>query len=172
MAETSRRGMLLGLAAAMAGAATTLTAVPAEAHARVGSIPEVARRAGQFETLLAAAAAAGLVPALSGRGPLTVFAPTDAAFAALAAGTVQSLLRPENRATLRRILSYHVVPGRVLARDLAGRRLNVRTLAGLRVHIDGRRGVRVNRSRVIRADVLARNGVIHVIDRVLMPPTH
>ena len=137
-----------------------------------GDIVDVASSAGQFQTLLAAAKAAGLVEALQGRGPLTVFAPTDAAFNALPAGTVDRLLRPENRAELRRILSYHVIQGEVFAADLDGRTVRPRTLAGPRLSVDGRQGVSVNNARVVAADVDASNGVIHVIDRVLLPPTH
>lgn len=135
-------------------------------------ILDVAREAGSFSTLLAAAQAAGLVDALKGDGPLTVFAPTDAAFAALPAGTVERLLRPENRAELRRVLSYHVVQGRVEAADLAGRTVRPRTLAGPRLSVDGRQGVSINNARVITADVQADNGIIHIIDRVLLPPAH
>jgi uncharacterized surface protein with fasciclin (FAS1) repeats len=152
-------------------ATATLTSARTPAAVR-GDIVDVAARAGSFETLLAAAEAAGLVDALQGDGPLTVFAPTDDAFSALPAGTVQRLLRPENREELRRLLSYHVVPGAVFAADLAGRTSRPRTLAGLRVSVDGRQGVSVNTARVITADVRASNGVIHVIDRVLLPPAH
>lgn len=137
-----------------------------------GDIVDVAAGAGQFNTLLAAARAAGLVDALQGAGPLTVFAPTDAAFEALPPGAVARLLRPENRAELRRVLSYHVIQGEVFAADLAGRTVRPRTLAGPRLSVDGRQGVSVNNARVISADVDADNGVIHVIDRVLLPPTH
>lgn len=135
-----------------------------------GDLVDVAAGAGQFQTLLAAARAAGLVSALKGDGPLTVFAPTDDAFRALPAGTVDRLLRPENRDELRRVLSYHVIQGEVFASDLAGRTSRPRTLAGARVAVDGRQGVSVNNARVITADVTASNGVIHVIDRVLLPP--
>lgn len=135
------------------------------------NIVETAASAGSFETLLAAAKAAGLADALSGTGPLTVFAPTDEAFAALPAGTVESLLKPENIDTLRAILLYHVVEGDVRAAqvvelDAAG------TLNGQRVDIAVNDGtVTVDNARVVSADVLATNGTIHVIDRVLMPST-
>jgi uncharacterized surface protein with fasciclin (FAS1) repeats len=137
--------------------------------AAAGDIVDVAAGAGQFRTLLAAAAAAGLVDSLKGPGPLTVFAPTDAAFAALPKGTVESLLKPENRAQLRQILTYHVVSGRILAGDLAGKTAMPKTLAGQTLDVDGRQGVSVNNARVTQADVLANNGVVHVIDRVLLP---
>jgi uncharacterized surface protein with fasciclin (FAS1) repeats len=136
-----------------------------------GTIVDVAVGAGQFGTLVAAVQAAGLVPTLSGPGPFTVFAPTDAAFAKLPAGTVDTLLRPENRAQLTAILTYHVVPGRVLAADLAGRTAAPATVQGATVAVDGRMGVKVNNATVTTADVMASNGVIHVIDTVLMPPT-
>lgn len=134
------------------------------------TLVDVAVGAGQFGTLVAAVQAAGLAPTLMGEGPFTVFAPTDAAFAALPGGTVENLLRPENRATLQRILTYHVVSGRITSDQLAGRRAMPATVAGPTVNVDGRNGVRVNDARVIQADVSASNGVIHVIDRVLMPP--
>ena len=134
------------------------------------TLVDVAVGAGQFQTLVAAVQAAGLAPTLMGQGPFTVFAPTDAAFAALPGGTVENLLRPENRATLQRILTYHVVSGRITSDQLAGRRSMPATVAGPTVRVDGRSGVRVNDARVIQADVGASNGVIHVIDRVLMPP--
>jgi uncharacterized surface protein with fasciclin (FAS1) repeats len=168
-ATLTRRG-LFGLAAAVPLA---MAFGADEAEARAADIVDTAAAAGQFRTLLAAATAAGLAPTLKGRGPFTVFAPTDAAFAALPAGTVQSLLRPENRATLRAILTYHVVAGRVRAADILGRRLHVTTVNGRQVDVNGRGGrVRVNRARVVQADIMARNGIIHVIDRVLMPPGH
>jgi uncharacterized surface protein with fasciclin (FAS1) repeats len=155
-------------AAPMTGAKLTRIAHPAATRA-TGDIVDVAAGAGQFRTLLAAAAAAGLVDALKGPGPITVFAPTDAAFAALPKGTVESLLKPENRAQLRQILTYHVVSGRILASDLAGKTAQPTTLAGQTLNVDGRQGVSINNARVITADVLASNGVIHVIDRVLLP---
>lgn len=141
---------------------------PARAQER-GDIVAVAQSAGQFNTLLAAATAAGLVDALRGDGPLTVFAPTDAAFAALPHGTVDRLLRPENRDELRALLTYHVVAGRVTSDQLAGRTAAPVTLNGAILAVDGRQGVKVNDATVIAADVAADNGVIHVIDAVLMP---
>jgi uncharacterized surface protein with fasciclin (FAS1) repeats len=137
------------------------------------NIVEVAKSAGTFNTLLAAAEAAGLVGALSGDGPLTVFAPTDDAFAALPAGTVETLLKPENKDQLVAVLSYHVV-GRTLTSDmLPGRAIHVRTIkAGgdrtLTVDKSGS-GVTVDGATVIQADIKADNGVVHVIDKVLLP---
>jgi uncharacterized surface protein with fasciclin (FAS1) repeats len=132
-------------------------------------IVDIAASDDQFSTLVAAVSAAGLVDTLKGDGPFTVFAPTNAAFEALPAGTVENLLKPENKDQLIKILTYHVVPGAVTSDQLAGQRLDVATVQGQTVHIDGRNGVKVNRSRVTTADIIASNGVIHVIDRVLLP---
>ncbi|MEO1550846.1 MAG: fasciclin domain-containing protein [Pseudomonadota bacterium] len=134
-----------------------------------GDIVDVAAGAGSFNTLVAAVQAAGLVETLKGPGPFTVFAPTDEAFAALPAGTVESLLLPENKDQLVAILTYHVVPGTTRAADLAGQRLSVATVNGANVHIDGRDGVKVENATVTAADIEASNGVIHVIDAVLLP---
>ncbi|MEM1096203.1 MAG: fasciclin domain-containing protein [Bacteroidota bacterium] len=153
---------LLALALLLASA-TSLTAHPDDS-ARHNDIVEVAQDAGQFQTLLAAAEAAGLVGTLKGDGPLTVFAPTDKAFERLPAGTVQRLLRPENRSELRALLTYHVVPGRIRARDLL-QQSSARTVNGARVPF----GLRIQGANVIQADVRASNGIIHVIDAVLMP---
>jgi uncharacterized surface protein with fasciclin (FAS1) repeats len=132
-------------------------------------IVDIAAGAGTFNTLVAAVGAAGLVETLKSPGPFTVFAPTDDAFAALPAGTVDSLLLPENKDKLTAILTYHVVPGAVMSADLAGKRLNVATVNGETVHIDGTNGVTVNGATVVTADIVASNGVIHVIDSVLLP---
>lgn len=132
-------------------------------------IVDIAASNEQFSTLVAAVSAAGLVETLKGDGPFTVFAPTNAAFEALPAGTVEDLLKPENKDKLIAVLTYHVVPGAVTSDQLAGERLDVATVQGQTVHIDGRNGVKVNKSRVTTADIIASNGVIHVIDRVLLP---
>lgn len=132
-------------------------------------IVDTAAGAGQFKTLVAAVQAAGLVNTLKGPGPFTVFAPNDAAFKKLHAGTVESLLKPQNRQRLVQILTYHVVPGKVTAKDLAGKRVRATTVEGSTVRVDGRNGVKVNNARVVTADIGTSNGVIHVIDRVLMP---
>ena len=132
-------------------------------------IVDIAVSNGNFNTLVAAVTAAGLVDTLKGDGPFTVFAPTDAAFAALPEGTVESLLLPENKDALVSILTYHVVPGAVTSNQLAGQRLSVATVNGANVHIDGRNGVKVEDSNVTTADIIASNGVIHVIDAVLLP---
>ena len=124
--------------------------------------------AGKFNTLVAAAKAAGLVETLSGKGPLTVFAPTDEAFAALPEGTVENLLKPENIDQLTAILTYHVVPGKVMSGDLSDD-MEAETVQGSTVTIDLDNGVMVEEATVVTADVEATNGVIHVIDRVILP---
>ncbi|CAN1485052.1 COG2335 Secreted and surface protein containing fasciclin-like repeats [Paracoccaceae bacterium] len=132
-------------------------------------IVDIAAADDQFSTLVAAVTAAGLVDTLKGDGPFTVFAPTNAAFEALPAGTVEDLLKPENKDKLIAILTYHVVPGAVTSDQLAGQRMDVATVQGQTVHVDGRSGVKVNSSKVTTADIIASNGVIHVIDSVLLP---
>jgi len=148
-------------------AESTSTRYVTETHS--ADIVDTAKAAGSFNTLLAAADAAGLVGALKGDGPLTVFAPTDAAFAALPAGTVESLLLPENKQQLADILKLHVIAGSAVTSDqLAGKQISAETLNGA-VSIDGTNGVTVNGANVVAADVEASNGVIHVIDAVLLP---
>lgn len=133
------------------------------------TIVETAIAAGSFETLVAAIQAAGLVDALNGEGPFTVFAPTDAAFSALPDGTLESLLMAENRAQLESILTFHVVAGRLTAAEVIESG-EVVTLQGQRLPISVSDGiVRVGGAAVLQADVLASNGVIHVIDAVLLP---
>ncbi len=151
----------------MALAATTALAAPAVAQDM--NIVETAVSAGNFTTLVAAVEAAGLVETLSGEGPFTVFAPTDEAFAALPEGTVESLLLPENRDQLVSILTYHVVPGAVMSTDLTDDMMAA-TVEGSDIMIDLDSGVMVNDATVIAADIEASNGVIHVIDAVIMPP--
>ena len=149
----------------------TLTA-PAFAghHGKKMDVVDTAAAAGTFETLIAAAKAAGLVDALKGDGPLTVFAPTDEAFAALPEGTLDSLLKPENKDQLSAILLYHVVSGKVMSSDLSGT-INAETLQGDTVEVvASASGVTVNGANVVKADVAASNGVIHVIDAVILPP--
>jgi uncharacterized surface protein with fasciclin (FAS1) repeats len=143
---------------------------PPAAAQRHDNILDVARSAGQFNTLLAALDAAGLTPVIGGKGPFTVFAPTDEAFAKLPAGTVESLLEEENLPKLAEILKYHVVEGRVYA-DQALKAREAETLAGYPVQIGVADGsVRVNSSGVTATDIDAANGVIHIIDAVLLPP--
>lgn len=137
----------------------------------VPRIPDVARTAGQFTTLLAAVDAAGLTETLLGTGPFTVFAPTDDAFRRLPQGTVDDLLRPQNRDKLRQILTYHVIAGRVTAARAASVR-SAETVSGERVRIRTEGGLlRINEAAVRIADIPARNGIVHVIDRVLLPET-
>jgi uncharacterized surface protein with fasciclin (FAS1) repeats len=152
-------------------AATALATLSACAGVGGGEdIVDVAVSNGNFNTLVAAVQAAGLEETLRGDGPFTVFAPTDAAFAALPAGTVENLLKPENKAKLASILTYHVVPGTVKAADVIGVETTVETVNGQSLTVDGTRGgVLVNNARVEIANVPASNGVIHVIDKVLLP---
>ncbi len=170
--------MLLSVAAlaAMLGAtAFTATAEgPPAASAPVAAsdIVTTALAAGQFKTLVAAVQAAGLESTLRGAGPFTVFAPTDAAFAALPPGTVADLLKPENKAKLASILTYHVLSGKVPASAVAGKTTEVATVQGKTVKVIGASDgtVTVNGAKVVAADVNASNGVIHVIDKVILPP--
>ena len=161
--------LAIGLAVPLAQAAPSDNAAAAKPAQAKADIVDTALAAGQFGTLAAALKAAGLVDTLKGPGPFTVFAPTDAAFAALPAGTVESLLKPENREKLTAILTYHVVPGRYPAARVAGLD-SAATVNGGSVDIKAEGGtVMVDEARVIQADVTATNGVIHVIDKVLMP---
>lgn len=142
-----------------------------DSHSDDHSIVGVAKRAGAFETLLAAANAAGLAEALQGKGPFTIFAPTDEAFAKIPAGQIKALLKPENRATLQAILKFHVVAGKVQLSDIADGRL-FKTLNGQRLAVSLRHGhVKLGRSSIVSADIQASNGIIHVIDSVLLPET-
>jgi uncharacterized surface protein with fasciclin (FAS1) repeats len=134
-------------------------------------IVDTAVAAGSFSTLVAAVRAAGLEETLRGKGPFTVFAPTDEAFAALPAGTLQSLLEPQNREQLVAILTYHVTAGKTKSKDIAGKIATVNTVNGAPLSIDATDGVKVNEANVVKADVYATNGVIHVIDAVLLPPS-
>ena len=149
-------------------AATTALAAPAFADGHSKNLVETAQDAGNFTTLLAAAEAAGLVDTLTS-GEFTVFAPTDEAFAALPEGTVESLLEEENRQQLTDILLYHVVPGTVMSTDLSDDMEAATALEGRSVMIDLDDGVRVGPATVTTADIEASNGVIHVIDQVLLP---
>ena len=165
----------------LAGAAAATLALGAAAQAQqnpmVGgaamyadrTIVENAANSADHETLVAAVQAADLVDTLSGEGPFTVFAPTDAAFAALPEGTVEDLLKPENKDQLVAVLTYHVVPGKVMSADLAGKELEAETVQGSTVAIDATDGVTVDGANVVTADIEASNGVIHVIDAVILP---
>ncbi len=137
-------------------------------HKASKNIVETAAAADSFTTLVAAVKAAGLVDTLAGEGPFTVFAPTNEAFAKLPEGTVENLLKPENRAQLQAILKYHVVPGKVLAKDVV-KLTSAPTANGQSISIDTSKGVKVDNANVIKTDIMCSNGVIHVIDSVILP---
>jgi uncharacterized surface protein with fasciclin (FAS1) repeats len=173
---------LLAIACSEPAATTEASAPPAPAPASepatappamtASSIVDTAVAAGDFKTLVAAVQAAGLEATLRDGGPFTVFAPTDAAFAALPPGALDDLLKPENKDKLVQILTYHVVPGKVMAADVAGKTVDAATVEGKTVKVvgsaDGK--VTVNGANVVSPDIAASNGVIHVIDQVIMPP--
>jgi uncharacterized surface protein with fasciclin (FAS1) repeats len=164
------RGALLSLLAVFGAQPLSAKGDVAGETAKQPNIVETAVAAGQFKTLAAALEAAGLIDALSSEGPFTVFAPTDEAFAKLPAGTVETLLKPENKEKLKSILLYHVVPGNVSAKQVM--KLNdrtVKTLEGRSIKVNTMHGVMVDDARVTKTDIQASNGVIHVIDTVLMP---
>lgn len=146
--------------------------IGAAGAARANDIVDVAAGAPNFKTLVAAVKAAGLVDTLKGEGPFTVFAPTDEAFAKLPKGTVENLLKPENKPILVAILTYHVVKGKVMAADVMKLKngSKVATVNGAKITVHNKKGVRVNQANVIKTDIQASNGVIHVIDRVILPP--
>ena len=146
-------------------AASGTTAVRAETR----DVVDTAIAAGSFKTLAKALDAAGLVTTLKGAGPFTVFAPTDEAFAKLPNGTLETLLKPENKEKLRRILTYHVVPGKVMAADVV-KLQSAKAVSGDTITVKGENGaVHVDNATVTSADVVASNGVIHVIDSVILP---
>ena len=169
----------IAIAAAALAAATAAPAIAGDFGVKTkfdhhggmhrSDIVDTAIAADDFNTLVTAVQAAGLVDTLKGDGPFTVFAPTDAAFAALPQAEIARLLQPANRDELASILTYHVVPGRVLSTDLAGQQLEVETVQGDTVMIDATDGVMVDGASVIQADIEASNGVIHVIDGVILP---
>jgi uncharacterized surface protein with fasciclin (FAS1) repeats len=165
-----RTAALLLSSAAAALAAVSLAVTPRAARAH--TIAEVAGANRSFSTLSAAVRAAGLADTLRGAGPYTVFAPTDAAFAKLPKGTLEALLRPENRGTLAKILTYHVVPGEVLQANVVRLKdgAKVATVNGARLTVRNDLQIRVDGANVIRTDILTDNGVIHAIDSVLLPP--
>lgn len=132
-------------------------------------IVDTAVSAGQFNTLVAAVEAADLVTTLKGDGPFTVFAPTDDAFAALPEGTVENLLKPENKDQLIAVLTYHVVPGKIMSSDIAGTATMVESVQGSELDVNATDGVTVDGATVVTADIETDNGVIHVIDRVVLP---
>ena len=137
--------------------------------AKAADLVDTAIAAGSFKTLVTAVKAAGLVETLKGKGPFTVFAPTDEAFAKLPAGTVENLLKPENKKQLVAILTYHVVSGKVMSKDLAGKNTMAKSVEGGEISVGATDGVKVDNAKVVKADIEASNGVIHVIDAVIMP---
>lgn len=150
-------------------AASALFSAPAFSGGHSKDIVDTAVAAGSFNTLAAALTAAGLIDTLKGEGPFTVFAPTDAAFAALPAGTVEDLLKPENKDKLIAILTYHVLAGKVMSTDLA-EGMMAATVNGAQITITLDGGAKVNGAVISAADIEASNGVIHVIDSVILPP--
>jgi len=153
--------------------AIVATALTAAGSAQAANVVQTAQKAGKFKTLIAAAKAAGLAGALSNTKNITVFAPTDAAFSKLPKGTVASLLKSENKAKLAAILSYHVLPRKLTSHQLPHKAIHVRTIKSsgdrtLRVQ-KTRSGVTVDGANVVAADVRASNGVIHIIDKVMLP---
>ena len=152
------------LLGAVASAALAISATASSA----ADVVDTAVGAGTFSTLVAAVEAAGLVDTLKGEGPFTVFAPTDDAFAKLPAGTVEDLLKPENKDKLVAILTYHVVPGKVMSSDISADMM-VGTVQGSEASIKLMDGVMIDEAKVVTADIEADNGVIHVIDTVILP---
>ena len=153
-----------------AGAAAAAILVVSAGLAHAADIVDTTASAGNLTTLVAAVKAAGLVEALKGPGPLTVFAPTDAAFAALPGGKVKTLLKPENKAGLVSVLTYHLPPGRVMSTGIADKVLDAKTVEGQTLAIDATgAAVKINDATVTKADIGTDNGVIHVVDKVLLP---
>jgi uncharacterized surface protein with fasciclin (FAS1) repeats len=146
---------------------TLFTATAASAEEK--DIVDTAVGAGQFKTLVAAVKAADLVDTLKGTGPFTVFAPNDEAFDKLPEGTVEDLLKPENKEKLVSILTYHVVPGKIMSGDIKGKETEVKTVQGDKLDVNAKDGVMVDKAKVVKADIVTSNGVIHVIDSVVMP---
>ncbi len=157
----------VAVVAAMLGTMSLSTA------ARAQDIVDTAVKAGGFDTLVAAVKAAGLVDTLKGKGPFTVFAPTDAAFKKLPAGTVENLLKPENKKTLASILTYHVVAADLPAEKILkakSKRFGVKSVEGSEIAVDTTSGVKVSGATVTKTDIKTSNGTIHVIDSVILPP--
>jgi uncharacterized surface protein with fasciclin (FAS1) repeats len=154
-------------AAALAIAVLTGGMTPAAVHAK--SLIETATEAGTFTILLAAVKSTGLSETLAAAGPMTIFAPTDDAFSKLPKETLQGLMKPENRDKLKAIITHHLVDGKATSRDFLGKRLEAATMHGDSLLIDATKGVMVDNAKVIKADIVADNGFIHVIDTVLIP---
>lgn len=151
------------------GLALALTLPLIGARAEMKDVVDVATGTGTHNTLVTAIKAAGLVETLKGKGPFTVFAPTDAAFAKLPEGKLDDLLKPENKGELTEILTYHVVPSKIMSGDIKGKKVKAKTVEGSELSVDATKGVKVDNATVTAADVAASNGVIHVIDTVIIP---
>jgi uncharacterized surface protein with fasciclin (FAS1) repeats len=161
------KAFVIGIVTAFAATAAVLN--PSAVRAQGNDVIQVAVAAGSFKTLAKALEAADLVSTLKGAGPFTVFAPTDEAFAKLPAGTLNDLLKPENKEKLRRVLTYHVVAGRVAAAD-AMKVQSAKAVSGDTLPVRAQGGVlRVDEARVVKSDIAASNGIIHVIDAVMLP---
>ncbi len=156
--------ILKGIVIAVFALTTTVT------QAQDKNIVELAVGTESLSTLVAAVKAGGLVETLSGKGPFTVFAPTNEAFAALPEGTLDMLLKPENKDKLVAVLTYHVVSGTVKSTDLKNG-MSAKTVQGEKIKVDLSNGVKINQANVISADIMASNGVVHVIDQVILPPS-
>lgn len=161
------KNLLAGLTIGLGILATNVSARAAD------DFVDTAVKAGSFNTLVAAVKAAGLVETLKSKGPFTVFAPTDEAFAKLPKATLESLLKPDNKKTLASILTYHVVAGRYDAARITkpkARQFGLKSVQGANIAVDLRSGVKVSGANVVKTDIMTSNGVIHVIDTVIMPP--
>lgn len=169
IAAIAAASMLVLAACGSDDSTSDTTAAPSTTVAEAGTIVEVASANDDFSTLVEAITAADLAATLSGDGPFTVFAPTNAAFAALPAGLLEKLLLPENKDVLVAILTYHVVPGEVMAADVTAG--DVASVQGENITVTTDGGVKVNTANVVTTDVDASNGVIHVIDAVIVPPS-
>jgi uncharacterized surface protein with fasciclin (FAS1) repeats len=152
------------------GCIIAATILSTELKAQDRNIVELAVGTESLSTLVAAVTAGGLVETLSGTGPFTVFAPTNEAFANLPAGTLDMLLKPENKDKLVAVLTYHVVAGTVKSTDLKNK-MKAKTVQGESIKVDLKKGVKINTATVTAADIMASNGVVHVIDQVILPPS-
>ena len=162
-----KQNLVLLLFVVVMGLSFAIAPVSAEtSHSATPDIVDTAVAAGSFNTLVTAVKAAGLVDTLKGPGPFTVFAPTDEAFAKLPAGTVESLLK--DKAKLTAILTYHVVPGKILASDVVSKK-ELETVQGQSLKVSAHSGVRVDNANIVKTDIVCSNGVIHVIDSVVIP---
>lgn len=165
---------MFGVANSLAGVSLAVGLIVGTLPARAADdIVDTAVKAGLFKTLVTAVKAAGLVDTLKGKGPFTVFAPTDEAFARLPKGTLESLLQPENKKQLASVLTYHVVAGKYDAARITGSKSKhfvLKSVEGSNISVNLTKGVKVSGANVVKTDVMASNGVIHVIDKVILPP--